>query len=499
MSYVLGLDLGTSGLKGLLLNQAGQVVAEKTATYGLLTPKPGFSEQNPSEWVLAAEKVLTGLVNEVKDMAENLVGISFSGQMHSLVLLDQQMKPLRPAILWNDVRTTKQCQEIMEQAGDKVIAETKNIALEGFTFPKLLWVKEEEPEIWQQAATFVLPKDYLGYWLTDSIQMECSDAAGTLLLDVMKQEWDWSLAEEFDIPAAIFPKLVESTACIGTVKASLAATFGFKQEVKVFAGGADNACAAVGAGIVSQDKGMASIGTSGVFLSFEGQKEQNYQGKLHYFNHVIPNAYYSMGVTLAAGQSLNWFKQTFAPTESFESLLENINQIPAGSQGLLFTPYIMGERTPYVDSQIRGSFVGMDARHTRDYFARAVLEGITYSLRDAQEAMKKIAKREFSQIVSVGGGAKNPDWLQMQADIFNAEIVTLKVEQGPGIGAAMLAAVGVGWFETVEECVTAFIQYDQSYQPNKKAVAAYEGYYQLYTEIYGATKQLSHQLLKIQP
>lgn len=497
MSYVLGLDLGTGSIKGLLLNEAGELIATATKDYPLSTPQPGFSEQDPHDWLAGARSVLRDLGKKVADLQENLAGISFSGQMHSLVLLDADQEVIRPAILWNDVRTTKQCQEIMKKAGEKVLAETKNIALEGFTLPKLLWVQENEPENFAKAQTFVLPKDYLGYWFTGNLQMEYSDAAGTLLLDVTKRTWDLELAELFDLPADIFPPLVESQGFIGTVREELAQELGISAAVKVFAGGADNACAALGAGIVSENIGLASIGTSGVFLAYEGEKEQNYGGKLHYFNHVLPKSYYSMGVTLAAGQSLTWFKQTMAPTESFDEFLAGVAEIPVGSLGLLFTPYIMGERTPHIDSQIRASFIGVDARHTRAHFNRAVLEGITYSLKDAQNLMTQAGKK-FNQVVSVGGGAKNPTWLQMQADIFDCEIVTLQVEQGPGLGAAMLAALGLGWFATPQACVATFVSYGKTYQPISENVKRYQDYYGLYQKVYGATKELSHALLKLE-
>ncbi len=497
MEYVIGLDLGTSGLKALVVNKAGNVVDHATATYPLSAPYSGFSEQNPTDWLKAAKKVIGELAVRNQAMRKNVVGISISGQMHSLVLLDEKKQPLRPAILWNDVRTTAQCQKISQLAGKQVLATTKNRALEGFTLPKLLWVKENEPEVWRQAATFLLPKDYLGYWFTGSIQTDYSDAAGTLLLDVRKQAWDWQLAELFEIPRKIFPKLVQSMSCIGTIRAELAEELGLSPKVKVFAGGADNACAALGAGIITTEIGLVSIGTSGVFLAFEGKEQQNYQGKLHYFNHVVPDCYYSMGVTLAAGQSLSWFKNAIAPAESFVEFLQGIAEIPAGSEGLLFSPYIMGERTPYFDSQIRGSFIGMDVRHTKAHFIRAVLEGITFSLKDSQMIMADSAHKKLRKIVSVGGGAKNQEWLQIQADILNREIVTLETEQGPGLGAAMLAAVGSNWFDTLQECVTHFVRYDHSYLPNSQNTEKYQLYYALYKDLYMQTSSLSHRLQKL--
>jgi xylulokinase len=494
MSYVLGLDLGTSGLKGILVDKNGKIVDESSSEYPLLTPKRGHSEQDPKEWFRAAKEVMAAIIETTPDAKEKLEGISFSGQMHSLVLLDEQNHVLRPAILWNDVRTTKQCETIRTKV-DNLIDITKNKALEGFTLPKLLWVKENEADVWEKVSMFLLPKDYLGYRLTGQKQMEYSDAAGTLLLDVESRVWSREVAEAVGISTDICPPLVQSHDEIGKLDRELAEELGLNHEVPVFSGGADNPCAAVGAGIVRPDQGMASIGTSGVFLSYEESGDKAYNGHLHYFNHVVPNAFYTMGVTLAAGSSLNWFKKTFAPEESFAELLKGVKDVKPGSDGLLFAPYISGERTPYTDSNIRGTFLGMDIAHTRDHFARAVLEGITFSLKDSYELMKKHSSKEFSQIVSVGGGAKNPDWLQMQADIFNAPVVTLETEQGPAMGAAMIAAVGAGWFSDFEDCSKEFVKYKSEVKPNPEAVSQYEKVYANYQEVYPTIKDLSHKLV----
>lgn len=497
MAYVLGIDLGTSSLKGLLMTEKGDVVGEASAAYPILTPQTGFSEQEPDQWLEAAKKVIAALIQKTPDMTTKLQGISFSGQMHSLVVLDENKQSIRPAILWNDVRTTKQCQEITEKAGDLVLGLTKNIALEGFTLPKILWIQENESENWEKVRYMMLPKDYLGFWLTGTFATDFSDAAGTLLLDIVKKEWAQPILDSFNIPVERLPKLFESQDQIGVLTDDIKALFGFEVDVPVFAGGADNACAAVGSGIIQDGAGMCSIGTSGVFLSFESGALADYQGKLHLFNHAAKGDYYSMGVTLAAGNSLDWFKNTFAADQSFPELLGGIADLKPGADGLLFTPYIVGERTPHVDSQIRGAFIGIDTHHTLTHFAKAVLEGITFSLKDSQVMMETVAGRHFDRIVSVGGGAKNPDWLQMQADIFNATIVNLTVEQGPGLGAAMLAAIGAGWFDNAAEAAAVFVHYKDEFTPNLEHVAAYAKLYALYSQVYGVTKNLSHDLLAL--
>jgi len=494
MSYVLGLDLGTSGLKGILVNREGDVVTSSSSDYPLISPQRGYSEQDPKEWYQASIEVIKDILNNIPDASSNIEGISISGQMHSLVLLDKHDEIIRNAILWNDVRTTEQSDRINETLGDQLINVTKNKALEGFTLPKLLWVQENEPKNWEKIDTFFMPKDYLGFKLTGNKQTEFSDAAGTLLFDVSAKKWSKELLEKFDIDPGICPDLVESTSLIGYLEESIAKQVGLQNKIPIFAGGADNPSAAIGAGIVQPKQAMASIGTSGVFLTYEEDREKDYNGRLHFFNHAMPDNFYSMGVTLAAGNSLNWFKEQFAPTESFDSLLGNIGEIPAGSDGLLFAPYISGERTPYTDSKIRGSFLGIDINHTKDHFVRSVLEGITFSLRDSQELMREHTGKQFEQIVSVGGGAKNKEWLQMQADIFNTPVVTLKTEQGPAMGAAMIAAVGTGWFNNFKECSSEFVSYNREFIPNSKKVLEYDEIYSIYHDVYETTKNISYRL-----
>ena len=485
--YVLGVDIGTSSLKGILVNREGQVVTTAQSDYPLHLPQPGYSEQDPKLWTKALNIVMKDILTAYPDAKSTLAGISFSGQMHSLVLLDEAKEPLRNAILWNDVRTTAQCQTILEKYPE-VVDQTKNVPLEGFTLPKILWVQENEPEIWAKAKHFLLPKDYVGFYLTGNQHMDYSDAAGTLMLDVLNKDWSDEIATIFKIPQGLYPKLVDSTGFIGHILPELKDMFGFTQDVPVFAGGADNAMAAIGAGIVENGVAMASIGTSGVFLAYE-ERHNGYNGKIHYFNSGIKDAFYSMGVTLSAGQSLQWFKETFAQGESFEGLLAGIDQLENGS--LLYTPYIAGERTPHPDSKIRGSFIGIDASHTKKHFAKAVMEGITFSLKDSMSIMEGEGLT-FNKLVSVGGGAKNPDWLQMQADIFNLPVTVLTTEQGPGLGAAIVAAVGAGWYDSVRACMPDFVAYQGVTQPIPANVEKYAKTYALYKQVYGATKAICH-------
>ncbi|MFG6150295.1 xylulokinase [Halobacillus sp. B23F22_1] len=494
MKYVIGVDLGTSAVKLLLVDELGSIQYEVSKSYPLIQEKNGYSEQNPEEWVKETLSGLKELVKQGPALDNEIEGISFSGQMHGLVLLDEKNNPLRHAILWNDTRTTAQCNEIYEKVGEqRLLGITKNPALEGFTLPKLLWVKQNEPHLFKQAKSFVLPKDYVRYRLTGELAMEYSDAAGTLLLDMNAGEWSRELCQILDIDASICPPLVASTDQTGTLLQEAADLSGLSPHTKVFAGGADNACGAVGSGILEDGKTLCSVGTSGVVLSYESSNHKDFGGRVHYFNHAAPEAYYTMGVTLAAGYSLNWFKDVFASNESFEQFAYGVENVPAGSNGLLFTPYVAGERTPHADAGIRGSFIGMDRMHSRIEFVHAVMEGITFSLNESIEIFRNNGK-QIDTIISTGGGAKNEYWLQMQANVFNANIVKLSSEQGPGIGAAMLAAYGCGWFASLQSCAEAFIKVDRTFEPEKEKVEEYIQLFKIYQQVYTQTASLNEQL-----
>ncbi|GGP07753.1 xylulokinase [Oceanobacillus neutriphilus] len=497
MKYVIGVDLGTSAVKLLLVNQNGKVVEEVSKPCQLFQEKAGYSEQDPEDWVKQTIAGLTELLEAFNGDAQDIEGISFSGQMHGLVLLNKKGHVLRRAILWNDTRTTKECEEIETRIGrERLLEITKNLALEGFTLPKLLWVKNHEPDIFQQAVRFVLPKDYVRYRLTGKLQMEYSDAAGTLLLDITKKAWSEDICNALDIDPDICPPLIDSHTEIGTITNEIAQVTGLHPATSVFAGGADNACGAIGAGVLTEGKTLASIGTSGVVLSYETSDDSDFGGKVHYFNHAAPDGFYAMGVTLAAGYSLSWFKDVFAKDMDYETLLQDVGSVPIGSNGLLFTPYIVGERSPHVDATIRGSFIGMDALHERKHFTRSVLEGITFSLNESIEIFRSQGKK-IGQIVSIGGGAKNEYWLQMQADIFNADIIKLQSEQGPGMGAAMLAAYGCGWFDSLQSCADTFLKEDKVYKPIEENVQKYKELFTLYRSVYPATKDVCKGLLKL--
>lgn len=494
MKYAIGIDLGTSAVKILLVDQNGNVVDEVSRDYPLIQAKTGHSEQEPEKWVEQTVAGLSALLGRFEGNREDIDGISFSGQMHGLVLLDENHQVLRNAILWNDTRTTEECRDIYEAVGKERLLEiTKNPALEGFTLPKILWVKKHEPEIFKRTSVFLLPKDYVRYRMTGQLHMDYSDAAGTLLLNVAEKAWSREICGLLDIDPANCPPLIGSHEAVGQLNLEIAEATGLSTGTKVFAGGADNACGAIGSGILEDGKTFVSIGTSGVVLSYEEEGDKDFSGKVHYFNHGASGAFYTMGVTLAAGYSLSWFKEVFAAEESFEDLLSEVAAVPPGANGLLFTPYIVGERTPHADAAIRGSFIGMDSSHRRRDFVRAVLEGITFSLNDSIEIFRESGK-VIDTIISIGGGAKNEAWLQMQADIFNAKIVKLSSEQGPGMGAAMLAAYGSGWFPSLKACADAFLQVEKEYEPNPANVEKYKKLFNVYKDVYNQTASLNRSL-----
>lgn len=491
---VLGIDLGTSAVKLLAVRRDGEVLASQSEPLKLYQDFPGYSEQDPNEWHQAVLSGIKHLMAQKGMEKVEIKGISFSGQMHGLVLLDKDKAPLRRAILWNDTRTTPQCEYIKAKKGAQVLG---NPVVEGFTLTKLLWVKENEPELFAEADCFMLPKDYIRYKLTGEVYSEYSDAAATMLFDPKTKDWDKQLGEEFGIPD-IYPDLLQSHDLAGTLNQDIAESLGLQAGIPIFAGGADNACAALGSGVINPTDSICSIGTSGVLLTCEPMgSATGYGHKIHLMHHAVPDVNYLMGVTLSAGYSLSWFKREFYATESYDMLMEDAKNSTIGAHGLVFTPYLVGERTPHGDASIRGSFIGIGGANTRGDFGRAVVEGITYSLYDSLLYLRNIG-RNVTKIVSTGGGAKSDFWLQLQADVFNAEIFKLKHEEGPSMGAAMLAAYGLGWYKSLKDCANQFVHYSTTFKPDIKRHMEYETYFKIYQQAYQATRRMTKELLELQ-
>ena len=490
MPHVLGIDLGTTSLKGLVVDKQGQLVAQAQVSYETQHPQLGYSEQNPAVWTDAMEEVMEQLIRSFPNLASSLEAISFSGQMHSLVMLDHKGQVLHPAILWNDGRTHEECQILEHTLGERLIDISKNVALPGFTLPKLLWVKRNLPEIWAQIGYFLLPKDYLRYWLGAPMQMDYSDASGTLLLDMKQGKWSEELCQSLDIPLEWCPPLVESMSVVGWLRPELAHQWGLIKPVKLVAGGADNACGALGAGLIPE-QGLVSIGTSGVYLQLAALPDDT-SGRTHVFQHVVPGQYYQMGVTLAAGDSLKWYKSQFLPDLSYEQLFEAIAEQDAKELvPLWFTPYLQGERCPYPDSKVRASFMHLDISHGPLDLARSIVEGITFSLRDLIQLVEKETKVTPTLLRSIGGGSQSSYWCQLQANIFTKPVVTILPEQGPGLGAAMLAAMAMGWFESFPSCQEQFLKLNQQFNPEKDKIQHYQDLYEVYKQIYPRTRNLT--------
>ena len=498
MAYLIGLDVGTTGIKSIVMNAKGKILASALEEYPLLLPRPGWAEQHPQDWWEATKRSLQRLLAESRVDKKQIKGLSFSGQMHGLVCLDKDNNVLRPAILWCDLRTTEQCRQITEKIGPKrLIRLVSNPALEGFTLPKVVWVKDKEPGVWKRIHRIMLPKDYVCFRLTGNQGMEVSDGAGTLMMDVNKSQWCSPLLKALGIPEDILPALHRSIDVAGEVSASIAAQTGLPAGLPIVYGGADNACAAVGNGVVEEGLVAASIGTSGTVVAPTNKPRLQPEGRLHTFNHSVPDMWYLMGCMQAAGLSFRWLRDEFAASERataertgrdpYEFLAEEAARAPAGSEGLVWLPYLSGERTPHLDPHAKGALFGVTARHKRAHVIRAVLEGVTFGMRDGLELMKKL-KTPIRQIRLTGGGAKSALWRQIQADIYGQEVVTINVDAGPPFGAAIIAGVGVGVYRDFASACREMIKVAERIELIEANVKAYNQTYTLFRELYPALK-----------
>jgi xylulokinase len=418
-----------------------------------------------------------------------------TGQMHGLTLLDQDGTVLRPAILWNDQRTGPQCDEIRARLGKgRLIQITGNDALTGFTAPKVLWVQENEPEIYARARHILLPKDYVRFRLTGDYAVDRADGAGTLLFDIKSRDWSAQVLEALNIPAGWLPRTYEGPDVTGHISEEAAAMTGLRTGTPVVGGGGDQAAQAVGVGAVRPGIVALTLGTSGVVFASTNQPFVEPEGRLHAFCHAVPGRWHLMGVMLSAAGSLRWYRDTLAPGQDFDSLLAPAAPVPAGSEGLLFLPYLTGERTPYPDPLARGAFVGLTVRHTQPHLTRAVLEGVAFGLRDSFELMKEAGLAEIHQVRASGGGARSPLWRQIIADVLDVELVTVNTTEGAAYGAALLAGVGAGlWLDVDSACETT-VRTTGSTPPERETAAHYASSYALYRRLYPDLKPVSHEL-----
>ena len=495
MAYLLGIDVGTSGTKALLVAEDGQVVASATTEYPISTPQPLWAEQDPANWWAATVNSVRQVLAESGVKPEQVAGVGLTGQMHGLVLLDAQGKVLRPCILWNDQRTAAQCAAITHQVGAaNVLRLTGNPILTGFTAPKIAWVREHEPEVYGRVAKVLVPKDYVRYCLTGDYFGEVSDASGTSLFDVGRRQWSDEMLNAVGVPRRWLPEVTESPVVSARISASAARQTGLLAGTPVVGGGGDQAAQAVGTGIVTEGIVSATIGTSGVVFAASKAYRVEPQGRLHAFCHAVPGMWHLMGVVLSAGGSFRWYRDALCDLEKaqagetgrdpYELLTEAAAQVPAGCEGLLFLPYLTGERTPYPDPNARGVFFGLTLRHGKAHLTRAVLEGVTYGLRDSLELMRDLGL-PVQQVRASGGGARSPLWRQILADLFGTEIVTVDVTEGAAYGAALLAAVGAGVYGSVPEACQAAIRPVDHTSPGPD-MAVYADYYPRYRALYPA-------------
>ncbi|PKP60346.1 xylulokinase [Candidatus Atribacteria bacterium HGW-Atribacteria-1] len=499
MEYLLGLDIGTSGVKTLLISSEGKIISSKTTSYPLKTLHPGWAEQSPYDWWEATVNAIREIVSNDYIDANQIKGISLSGQMHSSVFLNEKMEVIRPAILWSDTRTSEQCKEIYIKAGglDQLIHYVSNPALEGFTAPKILWLKEKEPENYEKVKYILLPKDYIRYKLTNELFTEVSDAAGTLLFDVIKKRWSTSLLEKLEIDQNLLPPVLNSFDLAGRITKNIAEQTGLKFRTPVVAGGADNACGAVGSAIIEEGRVMVSIGSSGVVLAQTNNPQADQEGRIHLFNHACPDSWYMMGVTLSAGMSYEWLRRgLFKNGLSCSKLDQLAEEINPGSEGLIFLPYLYGERTPHNDANARGVYFGISGKHNQRHFVRSVLEGVTFALKDSLELIKDKGVK-IKEIKTIGGGAKSRVWQQILADILGEEINLLNVEEGPAFGAALIAGVGVGVYDSFAEAVNRIIKVKKTIVPGIQNTERYNQYYQLYKKLYYSLKEDFKELKKL--
>jgi xylulokinase len=501
MAYLLGIDIGTSGTKTLICDSTGKVLATAMAEHPISSPRPGWSEQNPLDWWNATILATKAVGKKSRIRPADIKAIGLSGQMHGSVFLADSEKPLRPALLWNDQRTAKQCDEIISKAGGRqaLIRLVANPALTGFTAPKILWVRENEPRVYEKTRHILLPKDYIRLRMTGEYATEVSDASGTLLLDVVNRKWSDKLLNILKIDKILLPTLYESPDITGVLSRSGAAALGLPEGIPVVGGAGDQAAGAVGNGIVSRGIVSATLGTSGVVFAHSDRPTLDPNGRVHTMCHAVPNKWCVFGCMLSAGGSFQWFRNNLGQNEvaeakrkkidPYELLIAQAEKSAPGSEGLQFLPYLTGERCPYPDPNARGGWIGLTARTTRPMMIRALLEGVTFGMRDALQIMAGM-KISVSHIRASGGGARSKFWQQLQADIYKTPIVVTNAAEGPAYGVALLAGVGTGVWSTVEQACHAAIRHQTRITPNKKRAALYDRRYALYTKLYPALKDL---------
>ncbi len=501
----MGIDVGTTGTRAVIVRPDGHVAGAATGDHQpMRMEKPGWAEQNPEDWWQATTRAVRAALAGAQVKGAEIAAIGLSGQMHGVVLLEKNHAVLRPSLIWCDQRSQAQCDWITNQVGpERLIQLVSNPALTGFSAPKLLWVRDKEPKVYERAAHFLLPKDFVRFRLTDEFATDVSDASGTLLFDVTHRRWSREMLSAIGVDSKLLPRAYESPEITGKITREAAQATGLAAGTPVVAGGGDQAASAVGNGIVSPGLTSATLGTSGVIFTYTDEPKLDPQGRIHTFCHAVPGKWHVMGVTQGAGLSLRWFREHFAAaevrlardtgTDAYDLIIKEAEQVPAGSEGLLWLPYLMGERTPHLDAEARGMWFGLTAAHTRAHLIRSILEGVAFSLRDSLEIFKEL-EIPVKEIRASGGGSRSFLWRQIQADIYGKELVTLGTSEGSAFGAALLAGVAAKVYSSVEESARQTIQVRERLFPEAKRAASYDRYYQVYRNVYPAVRDLAHKL-----
>lgn len=508
MSYLIGIDIGTSGTKTCLFDYKGNCIANSLYEYPLYQPEIGWAEQEPEDWWNAVCTTIKDVIYKSGINSCDIKGVGLSGQMHGAVLLDKGNNVLRKAIIWCDQRSAKECEQITSIIGrEKLINITANPALTGFTASKVMWVKNNEPQIYEKIKKILLPKDYIRFKLTDEFATEVSDASGMQYMDIPNRTWSSEVLEKLNVEKEWLGKLYESSDITGTITKKAAEMTGLKEGTIVVGGAGDQAAGAVGNGIVSKGIISSTIGTSGVVFAYSDKVTIDPKGRVHTFCHAVPNMWHVMGVTQGAGLSLKWFRDNFCIEEKRTAELMKLDpyvlmdqeaeKIKEGSNGLIYLPYLMGERTPHLDPNARGVFFGLSAKHEKSHMLRAIMEGVVFSLRDCLQIIKDMGI-EIDEVRASGGGGKSKLWRQMQSDIFGTDIYTINSSEGPALGVALLAGVGASVYNNVQEACSATIELKSKQSPDITLHSKYDEYYTIYKGLYTSLKDNFKELAKLQ-
>ncbi len=499
MAFLLGVDIGTSGTKTVLFDENGNTVFSATAEYPLYQPNTGWAEQDPEDWWRAVCETIKAVISKSGVNPSDVKGVGLSGQMHGAVLLDSDGKVLRKAIIWCDQRSYRECDQITSFIGKERLVEiTANPALTGFTASKVLWIKNNEPWIFEKVKKILLPKDYVRFKLTGEFATEVSDASGMQFMNIAERTWSGEVLNKLSIDRSMLADMYESQEISGTIHKKASESTGLKEGTPVVGGAGDQAAGAIGNGIVRPGVISSAIGTSGVIFAFSKNISIDPLGRVHTFCHAVPHTWHVMGVTQGAGLSLKWFRDNFCieekrtaelmKTDPYFLMDQEAERVDAGCRGLIYLPYMMGERSPHLDPDARGVFFGLSARHEKPDMIRSVLEGVVYSLKDCLEIIKQMGVG-IDEVRASGGGGKSKLWRQMQADVFGTNITTINSSEGPALGAALLAGVGAGMYKNVTEACEAAIEVKSIQQPDIAAHEKYMKNYKIFKSLYHSLKK----------